>query len=168
MSLCACGCGQETVGGKKYLQYHYQKNIHKKPQNLQKPEPIIKETELPPTRRDKEIELKRLELLQIDKFMGERKQNTQITLEEQVLLAVLYTDLAQNPWAISKRVCEDMGIPFNPKEFEIDFLKAFITDYLDFGLPVLREGRKEVKDVFTAYFRGEEKENPKPKEKLIT
>jgi hypothetical protein len=138
-------------------------------------EPIEKAEELksptipqiPPTRRDKEIALKETEIAFIKDFAGGRHQNTTISHDERILLAVLHHDIATNPWSISKRICEDRGIFFNTKEFEIDFLKDFIQDYLDFGLPLDRQGRGEVKDIFTAYFRGDKDDEKKEKENLI-
>lgn len=121
----------------------------------------------PPTRRDREIALKELELQAIKSYMGERHQNTHITPDERLILSILHHDLALNPWAVSRNICHQFGIPFDDKEFEIDFLKDFIMDYLDFGLPLDRKGRSEVKDIFQAYFAGEQ-EQEKKQEKLIT
>jgi hypothetical protein len=125
-------------------------------------------SQIPPTIREKEIKLKEMEVQLIKDYMGEKHQNTHITKEERVLLAVLYHDLAKNPWSISKQVCNDLGIPFDDKEFEIDFLKDFIADYLDFGLPMEREGRKEVERIFKAYFMQDENEEGKKEEKMIS
>jgi hypothetical protein len=122
--------------------------------------------QIPPTRRDKEIALKETEIAFIKDFAGGRHQNTTISHDERILLAVLNHDIAINPWSISKRICEDRCIPFNTKEFEIDFLKDFIQDYLDFGLPLDRAGRSEVKDIFKAYFQGDQQDE-KEKQKLI-
>lgn len=123
---------------------------------------------IPPTRRDREIALKELELDAITKFMGGKHQNTHISRDERLLLAILYHDLAKNPWAVSKQICLKEGITFDDSEFEIDFLKYFIDDYLDFGLPLERLGRNEVKDIFKAYFSGEEQDKTKKDEKLIS
>jgi hypothetical protein len=121
----------------------------------------------PPTRRDREIALKELELQAIRGYMGEQHQNTHISADERLLLSVAYHDLARNPWSISKNVCRQAGIPFDDKEFEIDFLQDFIADYIAFGVPLERQGRSEVKEIFKAYFAGEEEE-PRKREKVIT
>jgi hypothetical protein len=122
----------------------------------------------PPTRRDREIKLKELELEFITRFAGEKHQNTSIVKDERIILAVLFHDLAINPWAVSKRICKDKGIPFDDKEFEIDILTHFVADYLDFGLPVDRLGRGEVENVMKGYFSREFEEDTPAADKLLS
>jgi hypothetical protein len=183
VSLCACGCGQEVKEGRKYILYHggakrlreaaaerterEEEEINKIPL-ITSPDPISAKTVPPPTKRDREIELKLLELHQIDKFMGGRHQNTVITEEERTLLAVLYHDLASNPWENSRQDCEELGIAYDPGEFGIVVLQSFVLDYLDFGLPINRLGREEVQKIFTAYFSRTEEEEKRKQEKMIT
>lgn len=122
---------------------------------------------LPPTRKDREIQLKEIECKIIADYMGGKHQNTHISRDERLLFSIIYHDLIM-PWGVSKNICIELGIPFNEDEFRNEILINFLDDYLDFGLPMDRLGRSEVKEILTAYFSGDEKDDDKKQdEKLI-
>jgi hypothetical protein len=107
----------------------------------------------PPTIKDREIALREMEMKTINNYSGDRHQNTQISEDQRILISILYHDIAKNPYPSSRAYAIKNGIPWNDKEFEDQSLIDFLADYLDFGLPLDREGRAEVGRVLEAYFR---------------
>ena len=128
---------------------------------------MTEEIAFPPTIKDREIALKELELKAIEKFSGDRHQNTSLSSDERLLIGIAYHTLVSNRFSISKQYCKDNNIPWNDEEFRDQAISDFLNDYLDFGLPVDRQGRKEVVDVYKAYFM-QNFDKQKEKEPIIT
>jgi hypothetical protein len=129
------------------------------------PAPIVSTP--PPTIQDREIALKEKEIKVINDFAGKPHQNTHITEDQRLLIAILFHDVAKNPYPSSKAYALKNGIPWDDKEFEDESLIDFLNDLIDFGLPVEREGRKEVGRVLESYFN-RDRSKDKHEEPIIT
>jgi hypothetical protein len=121
----------------------------------------------PPTIQDREIALKEKEIKVINDFAGKPHQNTHITEDQRLLIAILYHDVAKNPYPSSKAYAIKNGIPWNDKEFEDQSLIDFLNDLIEFGLPVERQGRAEVGRVLESYFN-RDRSKDKHEEPIIT
>lgn len=104
-----------------------------------------------PLRRDKEIELKKIEIETIEKFLAQGRQKTDITASERTLLSIAL-ELALRPFQISEKIARRREIPFNMENHKNTFLVSFLESYLELGIPVGRKGRQEDKFVLSSYF----------------
>ncbi len=121
------------------------------------PETIIN---LPPTKTTPEIKIKEMELEVLRKFLASDRQKTQITHDERILIAVL-DGYAKNPYPISSDICTRLRINFNKAGFELSFLSKFLECFIEFGIPLDREGRKEEVKVLNSYFNAHNEEEKK-------
>lgn len=116
----------------------------------------------PPVRKDRELEIKKLEIDQIGKFLSSGRQKTEISVSERILLSLLY-QIAENPFRISEKIARKRGIPFDSSRYVNTFFKEVLDAYIEFGIPLGRKGRKEDSQVLSSYFeaqyrkRGEDK-----------
>lgn len=108
----------------------------------------------PPVRKDKEIEIKRLELEQIGKYLSSGRQKTEISVSERILISLLY-QIAENPFRISEKIARKRGIPFDPSKYVNTFFKEVLDAYIEFGIPLNRKGRKEDGEVLSSYFEAQ-------------
>lgn len=127
----------------------------------QQPEPSSNNGS-PPVRKDKEIEIKRLELDTIGKYLSSGRQKTEISVSERIVVSLLY-QIAENPFKTSEKIAKQRNIPFDPTKYVNTFFKSVLDAYIEFGIPLNRKGRKEDGEVLSSYFeaqyrkRGEDK-----------
>lgn len=112
---------------------------------------------LPPTKSNPEIEKKKLDIAMLKLFMSTDRQKTQITPDERILISVLDV-MSDDPYPISREICEKNKIPFSQQNFKLDFLKEFLNDFIEYGIPVGRQGRNEEVKVLTSYFEAQRQE----------
>lgn len=116
----------------------------------------------PPVRKDRELEIKKLEIETIGKYLSSGRQKTEISVSERILLSLLY-QIAENPFRTSEKIAMKRGIPFDRSRYENTFFKQVLDAYIEFGIPLNRKGRREDGDVLSSYFeaqyrkRGEDK-----------
>lgn len=118
------------------------------------------EPQIMPTRKDKDVAIKEMELKVLSSFLSSDRQKTQITPDERILISVL-DGMAKNPYPISKKICEKLGIEYRQEDFKLDFVQEFLKCFIEYGIPLGREGRKEEVKVLSSYFeaqRNEEKD----------
>jgi hypothetical protein len=123
---------------------------------------------LPPTKTNPEIKIKEMELAVLARFLSSDRQKTQITSDERVLIGVL-DGYSNNPYPISAMICQKLGIPYQQTDFTLDFMKEFLKCFIEYGIPVDRNGRTEEVKVISSYFAAqhEEKEQEKVSTKLM-
>ncbi len=113
-----------------------------------------------PTKTNPEIKIKEMELEVLRKFLSSDRQKTQITTDERILIGVL-DGYSKNPYPISADICEKLHIAFDASGFKLKFLSEFLACFIEFGIPLDREGRKEEVKVLNSYFNAQNEENTK-------
>ncbi len=108
----------------------------------------------PPVRKDKELEIKKLELETIGKYLSSERQKTEISVSERIVLSLLY-EIAENPFKTSEKIAKQRGIPFDSAKYVNSFFKNILDAYVEFGIPLNRKGRKEDGEVLSSYFEAQ-------------
>jgi len=129
----------------------------------QEPEPESRSNNgSPPVRKDKDIEIKRLEIEQIGKYLSSGRQKTEISVSERIVISLLY-QIAETPFKTSEKIAIKRKIHFDSSRYVNTFFKSVLDAYIEFGIPLGRKGRKEDGEVLSSYFeaqyrkRGEDK-----------
>ena len=107
-----------------------------------------KRPELPPQRTNKELEMLREAGRHLDKFLCQGDQRTDLFSSEVPLISIL-DNWALNPYPNSKKIAERKGIVL--KEYKLEFLAGFLTNFKKFRLSRDRLGRGEDKMVMLGY-----------------
>lgn len=114
--------------------------------------PEAKKPEAPPTKDDPNFKIKELESKMVQSFMGSPEQKTEISVSERFLLSTLEM-IAKDPFPSARKKCK-LDNKAKDEVFQIPFLQDWIKDYIKFGIPMGRKGRKEEVQVLQAYFSG--------------
>lgn len=107
-----------------------------------------KKPELPPQRANKELEMLREAGRHLDKFLCQGDQRTDLFSSEVPLISIL-DNWAFNPYPNSKKIAERKGMQI--KEYKLEFLAGFLTNFKKFRLSRDRLGRSEDKMVMLGY-----------------
>src|SRR3989304_2635527 len=107
-----------------------------------------------PIRRDKEVELKKMEIETVNRVISEEDLKTQFTQSERIVLSSL-EKLAVSPWSISEKIANDRHIPFRAERYRFPVLEDFIKAYARKGKALDRKGIKEDVDIVSAYFQAQ-------------
>lgn len=105
----------------------------------------------PPVRKDREIALEEMRLKTLSQFLSSPRQKTQIKPSERIILSLLYK-LAEKPFETSIKIAKSRGIIISEDRFKDKFFLETLDNYLEFGIPIDREGRKEDERALTGYF----------------
>ena len=106
---------------------------------------------LPPIRKDKEIEQKRMEIETVNRVISDPDLKTQFNQAERMLITLL-DEIARKPFSISERLAKEIGVPFDMKRYEYPLLTEAIKGYSKKGKALNRKGIAEDVDVMRAYF----------------
>lgn len=109
---------------------------------------------LPPVRRDKEIEIKKLEIETVNRVISDADLKTQFSQKERLLITML-EDLAKYPFSNSERIAKKKGIPFDMDRYKYPILTDLINGYVRKGKALDRKGIKEDIDIVSAYFQAQ-------------
>lgn len=109
---------------------------------------------LPPVRRDKEIEIKKLEIETVNRVISDADLKTQFTQKERIIITML-ENVATSPFSISKKIAESRNIPFDMKRYQFPILKDLVHGYVRKGKALDRKGIKEDIDIVSAYFQAQ-------------
>ncbi len=104
----------------------------------------------PPIRRDKEIEITKMELELIGRVVSDSDMRTQYTQSERLILSLL-EQVANNPFSISAKIARERNIKFDSKRYEYPFFSDLLKQYTRKGKALERKGIKEDVDIMTAY-----------------
>lgn len=107
-----------------------------------------------PIRKDKEVELKKMEIETVNRVISEEDLKTQFTQSERIVLSSL-EKLSKSPWSISQKIAEDRHIPFREDRYKFAVLEDFIKAYARKGKALDRQGIKEDVDIVSAYFQAQ-------------
>lgn len=105
----------------------------------------------PPVRKDREIALEEMRLKTLSQFLSSPRQKTQIKPSERIILSLLYK-LAEKPFETSIKIANSRGILIPTDKYTDKFFLETLDNYLEFGIPVDREGRKEDERAMIGYF----------------
>ncbi len=117
---------------------------------------------IPPTKQNSEVRMKEMEIELLGKFLSSTRQKTQVTSDERILIGVL-DGYARNPYPISQDICRRLKIPFSLEDFRLDFLEDFLKCFIEYGIPLDRNGRSEEVKVLTSYFMAQHEEQNQDK-----
>lgn len=109
---------------------------------------------LPPVIKDKEIEIKKLEIETVNRVISDEDLKTQFTQKERILITML-ENLADSPFSISQRIAEKRGIHFDKERYSFPLLKQLIKGYVRKGKALNRMGISEDIDIVSAYFEAQ-------------
>jgi len=109
---------------------------------------------LPPVRKDKEIEIKRMEIETVNRVISDEDLKTQFSQKERILITML-ENTADNPFSISQKIAMDRNIPFDMKRYQFPLLKDLVYGYVRKGKALDRKGIKEDIDIVSAYFQAQ-------------
>jgi hypothetical protein len=121
----------------------------------------------PPVRRDKEIEMKKMEIETVNRVISDPDLKTQFSQPERILITLL-DEIARKPFSISEKIATERGILFAMKRYEYPLLSELIRGYSRKGKALDRKGIGEDVDIVRAYFTAqieqakasERKQNP--------
>jgi len=108
----------------------------------------------PPIRRDKEIELKKIEAEMVNKVISEEDLKTQYSQKERILITLL-EKISDKPFSISERIAKDKGIAFDMKRYQFPLLKETVLGYSRKGKALNRQGIGEDVKIVSAYFQAQ-------------
>lgn len=109
---------------------------------------------LPPIQKDKEIEIKKLEIETVNRVISDADLKTQFSQKERILITML-ENIANSPFSISQSIAENKGITFNMERYRFPILKDLIYGYVRKGKALDRKGIKEDIDIVSAYFQAQ-------------
>lgn len=124
---------------------------------------------LPPVRKDKDIEIKKLEIETVNRVISDEDLKTQFTQKERILITML-ENLAENPFPISNSIAKKKGIPYNLDSYKFKPLTDLVKGYNRKGKALDRKGIKEDVDIVSAYFQAQierSKESQNHQNKLL-
>src|SRR3990172_8207158 len=106
---------------------------------------------MPPVRRDKEIEIKRMEIDTVNRVISDPDLKTEFSQPERILITLLER-VAERPFTISERLAKEQGIKFDMKRYEYPLLSEMVKGYSRKGKALKRKGIGEDVDIVRAYF----------------
>lgn len=106
---------------------------------------------LPPIRRDKEIEIKKMEIDTVNRVISDPDLKTQFSQKERILVTML-DEVARKPFSISEKIAKQRGIKFDMKKYEYPLLVDLVKGYSRKGKALDRKGIGEDVDIVRAYF----------------
>lgn len=109
---------------------------------------------LPPVRRDKEIEIKKLEIETVNRVISDEDLKTQFSQKERILITML-ENIAESPFSISKRIAESRGLKFDMTRYRFPALKDLVYGYVRKGKALDRKGINEDIEIVSAYFQAQ-------------
>lgn len=109
---------------------------------------------MPPVRKDKEIEIKKMEIDTVNRVISDPDLKTQFSQPERILITLL-EDIAFTPFSISERLAKDMKIPFDMNRYQYPLLSDMVKGYSRKGKALNRKGIKEDVDIVSAYFQAQ-------------
>lgn len=115
---------------------------------------IMEETKkilAPPVKKDKEIEMKKMEIETVNRVISDPDLKTEFTQKERILISLL-EDLAVSPFTISEGLAKEMGIKFDMKKYQFPPLTELVKGYTRKGKALKRKGIGEDVDIVRAYF----------------
>lgn len=118
------------------------------------PPEVENKPNLPPIRKDKEIEIKKLEIETVNRVISDADLKTQFSQKERILITML-ENVAVSPFSISKKIAESRNIKFDMKRYQFPLLKDLIFGYVRKGKALDRKGIKEDIDIVSAYFQAQ-------------
>jgi len=120
-----------------------------------------------PIRKDKDIEIKTLEIETVNRVISEEDLKTQFSPDERLIITALQ-ELSNKPFQISKKIAENRGIKFNQDNYKYPVLESFLKQYCRKGKALDRKGIGEDVDVVSAYFQAQiEREKTKQNQSSI-
>lgn len=115
---------------------------------------IMEETKkilAPPVKKDKEIEMKKMEIETVNRVISDPDLKTEFTQKERILISLL-EDLAKSPFTISEGLAKEMGLKFNMEKYQFSPLTELVKGYTRKGKALKRKGIGEDVDIVRAYF----------------
>lgn len=119
---------------------------------------------LPPIRKDKEIEIKRMEIETVNRVISDADLKTQFSQKERILITLL-ENIADSPFGISQKIAAERKVSFVMSRYRFPLLKDLVYGYVRKGKALNRKGIKEDIDIVSAYFQAQierSKESQKP------
>lgn len=110
-----------------------------------------KKLSAPPVRKDKEIEMKKMEIETVNKVISDADLKTEFTQKERILITLL-EDLAKEPFPISQGLAKEKGINFDMTKYVFPPLSDLVKGYNRKGKALKRKGIGEDVDIVRAYF----------------
>lgn len=110
-----------------------------------------KKLSAPPVRKDKEIEMKKMEIETVNRVISDPDLKTEFTQKERILISLL-EDLAICPFPISMGLAKEKGIKFDEKKYAFPPLIDLVKGYNRKGKALKRKGIGEDVDIVRAYF----------------
>lgn len=109
---------------------------------------------VPPIRKDKEIEMKKMEIETVNRVISDTDLKTQFTQGERMYITLL-EELSDKPFTISERISKEIGVNFDMKRYQFPLLKECIKGYCRKGKALNRKGIGEDVDIVSAYFQAQ-------------
>lgn len=110
-----------------------------------------KKLSAPPVRKDKEIEMKKMEIETVNRVISDPDLKTEFTQKERILISLL-ENLAESPFTISQGLAKEMNIKFDMAKYKFPPLTDMIKGYNRKGKALKRKGIGEDVDIVRAYF----------------
>jgi hypothetical protein len=115
---------------------------------------IEEKPKAPSIRKDKEIEIKRMEIDTVNRVISDEDLKTQFSQPERILITLL-EEISEKPFSISEKLAEDMNIPFDMHRYRYPLLKETVHGFVRKGKALNRKGIKEDIDIVSAYFQAQ-------------
>jgi len=118
-----------------------------------------------PVRKEKEIEIMRMELELMNKVVSPEDLKTELSRMEIVTLSLL-EEMNDNPFKISEKIASTRNIPFDMSRYQYGILGNFVSEYMRKGKALKRKGIAEDVKMISAYC--EQHSNKDEKQKTPT
>ena len=118
-----------------------------------------------PVRKEKEIEIMRMELELMNKVVSPEDLKTELSRMEIVTLSLL-EEMNNTPFKISEKIATTRNIPFDMKRYQYGILGNFVSEYMRKGKALKRKGIAEDVKMISAYC--EQHSNKDEKQKTPT
>ena len=107
-----------------------------------------------PIRKDKDIEIKAMEIDTVSRVISEKDLKTQYSQSERILIDSL-EQLACHPFSISEEIAQRRNIKCDYTRYQFNTLHNWVKEYVRKGKALNRKGIKEDVDIVSAYFQAQ-------------
>jgi len=107
-----------------------------------------------PVRKDREVQIKEMEIETVNRVISDEELKTQYTQSERLILPILKM-LAKKPFSISQDIAEKRGIRFDFDKCRMLMFADMLDEYIRTGKALMRKGIGEDISVVSAYFQAQ-------------